>query len=242
MLQAAQAGNTDYGAATATQSFQVTPAPLTVTASNATRAFGTANPAFSGTITGAVGSDSFSESFTTTRHRHQQCRQLSDCALRDWRTTGQLHRHHRERHADGDRGSDHDHIDSAGQRDLRRQRHADRHRSFNRRHARRNSYVLERFHSARHGHAERQRRGHPEHNGAARRQRYCHGQLCSTRGTLPPVLRRQPSITVNGASQTITFPAIASRVYGSAPFAVTATRAWAAVIRSRLTSSPAQPR
>ena len=66
VLQASQAGNTDYGAATATQSFQVTPAPLTVTASNATRVFGTANPAFSGTITGAVGSDSFSESFITT--------------------------------------------------------------------------------------------------------------------------------------------------------------------------------
>jgi Bacterial Ig-like domain (group 3)/MBG domain (YGX type) len=66
VLQAAQAGNTDYGAATTTQSFQVTPAPLTVAASNATRTFGTANPAFSGTITGAVGSDSFSESFTTT--------------------------------------------------------------------------------------------------------------------------------------------------------------------------------
>jgi Bacterial Ig-like domain (group 3)/MBG domain (YGX type) len=66
VLQATQAGNTDYNAATATQSFQVTPAQLTVKASNATRTFGTANPAFSGTITGAVGSDSFSESFTTT--------------------------------------------------------------------------------------------------------------------------------------------------------------------------------
>ena len=31
------------------------------------------------------------------------------------------------------------------------------------------------------------------------------------------------SVTVNQASQTITFPAIASRAYGSAPFAVTAT-------------------
>jgi hypothetical protein len=66
VLQASQAGNADYGAATATDSFQVTPAPLTVTASNATRIFGTANPAFSGTVTGAVGSDSFSESFTTS--------------------------------------------------------------------------------------------------------------------------------------------------------------------------------
>ena len=66
VLQAAQSGNTDYSAATATQSFQVTPAQLTVVANNATRAFDTANPAFNGTVTGAVGSDSFSESFTTT--------------------------------------------------------------------------------------------------------------------------------------------------------------------------------
>jgi hypothetical protein len=66
VVQAAQAGNLNYSAATATQSFQVTPAPLTVAANNATRAFGTANPAFSGTVTGAVGSDSFSESFTTS--------------------------------------------------------------------------------------------------------------------------------------------------------------------------------
>ncbi len=66
VLQASQAGDTDYNAATATQSFQVMPAPLTVAANNVTRGFDTANPTFSGTITGAVGSDSFSESFTTT--------------------------------------------------------------------------------------------------------------------------------------------------------------------------------
>ena len=66
VLLAAQAGNTDYGAATATQSFQVTPAPLTVSANNANRAFGAANPVFNGTVTGAVGNDSFTESFTTT--------------------------------------------------------------------------------------------------------------------------------------------------------------------------------
>jgi hypothetical protein len=66
VLLASQAGNNDYSAATATQSFQVTPAPLTVTANNATRAYGAANPTFSGTVTGAVGSDSFTETFTTT--------------------------------------------------------------------------------------------------------------------------------------------------------------------------------
>jgi Bacterial Ig-like domain (group 3)/MBG domain (YGX type) len=66
VLQGAQVGNADYNAATATQSFQATPASLTVTATNASRAYGAANPAFSGTVTGAVGSDSFTESFTTT--------------------------------------------------------------------------------------------------------------------------------------------------------------------------------
>ncbi len=66
VLQAAQAGDKNYSAATATQSFQVTPAPLTVSANNASRAYGAANPVFSGTVTGALGSDSFTESFTTT--------------------------------------------------------------------------------------------------------------------------------------------------------------------------------
>ncbi len=66
VLQASQAGDANYTAATTTQSFQVTPAPLTVAANNASRAFGAANPVFSGTVTGAVGSDSFTESFTTT--------------------------------------------------------------------------------------------------------------------------------------------------------------------------------
>jgi hypothetical protein len=65
VLQAAQAGDANYSAATATQSFQVTPAQLTVRANNATRVFGAANPAFGGTVTGAIGGDSFTETFTT---------------------------------------------------------------------------------------------------------------------------------------------------------------------------------
>ncbi len=66
VLQASGAGAGDCSMITATTSFQVTPAPLTVAASNASRSYGAANPAFSATVTGAVGSDSFSESFTTT--------------------------------------------------------------------------------------------------------------------------------------------------------------------------------
>jgi hypothetical protein len=66
VLRASQAGNTAYGAATATQSFQVTPAQLTVTANNATRVYGATNPAFSGTVTGTVRGDQFTETFNTT--------------------------------------------------------------------------------------------------------------------------------------------------------------------------------
>ena len=66
VLQASGAGAGACSTITATTSFQVTPAPLTVAAGNASRSYGAANPAFSGTVTGAVGSDSFGESFTTT--------------------------------------------------------------------------------------------------------------------------------------------------------------------------------
>jgi hypothetical protein len=43
----------------------VTPAALTATANNATRVYGAANPALSGTVTGAVNGDAFTETFTT---------------------------------------------------------------------------------------------------------------------------------------------------------------------------------
>ena len=66
VLKASQAGDAQYSPATATQSFQVTPAPLTVTANNATRVYGAANPVFSGTVIGAVNGDTFTETFTTT--------------------------------------------------------------------------------------------------------------------------------------------------------------------------------
>ncbi len=66
VLQASQAGDSQHNPATATQTFQVTPAALSAAAANASRAFGVANPTFTGTVTGAVGSDSFSETFSTT--------------------------------------------------------------------------------------------------------------------------------------------------------------------------------
>ena len=49
-----------------TVSLDVTSATLTVTANNATRVYGAANPAFTGTVSGAVNGDAFTESFFTT--------------------------------------------------------------------------------------------------------------------------------------------------------------------------------
>jgi hypothetical protein len=43
----------------------VSKAPLAIVANNATRVFGAVNPAFSGTVTGAVNGDTFTESFST---------------------------------------------------------------------------------------------------------------------------------------------------------------------------------
>ncbi|MGA8938618.1 MAG: Ig-like domain repeat protein [Acidobacteriaceae bacterium] len=58
--------STDYAKATATVSLTVTQAQLTVTATNSTRTYGTANPTFTGAMTGAINGDSFTESFSTT--------------------------------------------------------------------------------------------------------------------------------------------------------------------------------
>jgi len=58
--------NTDYKTATATAPLSVTSGTLTVTANNATRVYGVANPTFTGTITGQQNGDTFTESFATT--------------------------------------------------------------------------------------------------------------------------------------------------------------------------------
>jgi hypothetical protein len=58
--------STDYTGATNTVSLTVNPAGLTVTANNANRAYGAANPAFTGTITGIQNSDNISATYVTT--------------------------------------------------------------------------------------------------------------------------------------------------------------------------------
>jgi hypothetical protein len=56
----------DYEATTATVPLTVSQATLTLTAQNATKTYGSANPTFSGSITGALNGDTFTETFTTS--------------------------------------------------------------------------------------------------------------------------------------------------------------------------------
>ncbi|HXM64273.1 MAG TPA: Ig-like domain repeat protein [Terriglobales bacterium] len=67
VIAANQGGNADYTAAPqVAQSIVVVVGTLTVTANNATRVYGTPNPTFTGSITGAVDGDTFTEIFSTT--------------------------------------------------------------------------------------------------------------------------------------------------------------------------------
>jgi hypothetical protein len=65
-LQATQAADSSYTAGTQQATFLVAQVPLTVTANNATRAYGAINPMFTGSISGTKYNDSLTESFSTT--------------------------------------------------------------------------------------------------------------------------------------------------------------------------------
>lgn len=56
----------EYGATSATATFTVNPAPLTITADNASREYGQPTPAFTGSVSGAMNGDAITLSFTTT--------------------------------------------------------------------------------------------------------------------------------------------------------------------------------
>jgi hypothetical protein len=60
----AAAGN--YSLTVTPGTLTVTPAPLTLTVANATRPYGTPNPTFTGTITGALNGDTFTTAYATT--------------------------------------------------------------------------------------------------------------------------------------------------------------------------------
>ena len=76
-------------------------ATLTVTAGNASRAYGAANPAFTASATGAVNGDTFSFTESTTATTELSCRNLCDRSGGDWREPRELHGGLRQRHPDG---------------------------------------------------------------------------------------------------------------------------------------------
>ncbi len=59
-------GDTNYSATSGVVTLSVTPAPLAEIVNNASRSYGTTNPTFSGTLTGAVAGDTFLVSYATT--------------------------------------------------------------------------------------------------------------------------------------------------------------------------------
>ena len=76
-------------------------ATLTVTAGNASRAYGVANPAFSASATGAINGDTFSFTESTTATTELSCRDLCDRPGSDWCEPRQLHGGLCQRHPDG---------------------------------------------------------------------------------------------------------------------------------------------
>jgi sugar lactone lactonase YvrE len=59
-------GDSNYAPTTSTLTLNVTPAPLVVTANNATRPYGQPNPTFTGTLVGLVNGDNIISSYSTT--------------------------------------------------------------------------------------------------------------------------------------------------------------------------------
>ena len=67
VVEADQAGNADYNAATAmTQNLTVNQAPLTIAPQSTNRQYGAANPTFTGTVTGLVNGDTVTTTYSTT--------------------------------------------------------------------------------------------------------------------------------------------------------------------------------
>ncbi|HKT49405.1 MAG TPA: MBG domain-containing protein [Candidatus Angelobacter sp.] len=65
-VSASFAGDPDNKASSGSADLTVNPAPLTVTAANASRAYGDPNPAFTGTITGIQNGDNITATYSTT--------------------------------------------------------------------------------------------------------------------------------------------------------------------------------
>ena len=72
--------DTNYAATNLSVELVVTPAPLSVTASNVLRVYGQANPVFGGTISGVQNGDNIAATYADQHDDQQRGGQLSDCA------------------------------------------------------------------------------------------------------------------------------------------------------------------
>jgi len=59
-------GDTNYAASSGTAAIVITPAPLPVAAANASRPYGTPNPALTGTLSGVLGTDNITAAYATS--------------------------------------------------------------------------------------------------------------------------------------------------------------------------------
>ena len=96
----------DYSSVTNTVSLVVSPAPLTVTAANASRPYGQANPVFTGTITGVTNGDNITATYSCSATSQQPGGNVSHRAGAGGpgQPPDQLHGHPGQWHADGHPG------------------------------------------------------------------------------------------------------------------------------------------
>ena len=66
-----QTDTVDYSVATNTVTLVIQPALLTVTANNASRNFGQANPVFTGTVVGVTNGDNITATYASDGHQQQ---------------------------------------------------------------------------------------------------------------------------------------------------------------------------
>ncbi len=89
-----------YPSATASVPVTVNKAALSLNAANASRTYGTANPAFTGTASGAVNGDTFTETFSTAATASSAAGTYPIVPSSHGRQRGELQRDRRERYVD----------------------------------------------------------------------------------------------------------------------------------------------
>ena len=89
-------------------------ATLTVSANNATRVYNTANPTFTGSITGAVNGDTFTESFATSAITTFSGGSVCDHSYRSRHPSFQLHRGDQPWHSHHHAGDSGNHLEQSG--------------------------------------------------------------------------------------------------------------------------------